>query len=166
MPTAKETRQGTPTSGDSPVLVLPSEIATEIFAHCVPAHLDSVGQPDLNAVPLLLDRICSSRHSIAQGSPKLWNVLKLNRAEITAMLIEAWLSHAQALLLTLEVKAREYNWDEDEEWDTVYVIPIFKCHSLTWHEVTLVLCQWLQQLRLNFATTLYIMKINFLCKLL
>jgi hypothetical protein len=71
MPTDNETEQATLSSGSSPILALPAEITTQIFTHCVPDRLDLVGQPDPNAAPLLLGRICSSWRSIAEGSPEL-----------------------------------------------------------------------------------------------
>ncbi|KAJ7850379.1 hypothetical protein B0H14DRAFT_3137652 [Mycena olivaceomarginata] len=125
-----QTEQAAPSSGGSPILALPSEITTEIFTHCVPDASD-------------FD--CSWR-SIAAGSPELWKVLKIDSSDIPVTLIETWLSRAQALPLSLELKARDYDWDEDDEWDTASVIPILKRHSLTWGEVTLVLP--LQQLYL------------------
>ncbi|KAJ7314742.1 hypothetical protein DFH08DRAFT_894707 [Mycena albidolilacea] len=146
MPTDKETEQAGPSSGGSPILVLPSEITTEIFTYCVPDALDSIGRPDVNAAPLLLGHVCSSWRNIAAGSPELWKVLKIDSSDIPITLIETWLSRAQALPLSLELKARDYDWDEDDEWDTTSVIPILKRHSLTWGEVTLVLP--LQQLYL------------------
>jgi hypothetical protein len=111
--------------------MIPPEITAEIFTHCLP---DSISPPELDAAPLLLERICRDWRTIARDSPELWTSLKIHRSGFPAGLIETWLSRAQTLPLSLVLEVSTW---EDEEWNAAPVVAVFGRHSQTWYDVTL-----------------------------
>ncbi|KAJ6498726.1 hypothetical protein C8R45DRAFT_979650 [Mycena sanguinolenta] len=113
------------------VLTIPPEIAAHIFTHCLP---DSPSPPDPSVAPLLLGRICRDWRNIVQDYPQLWTSLKIDQGHIPVALIETWLSRAQSMVLTLELRVPDL---EDDDWDAAEVATVFKRHSQTWRDITL-----------------------------
>ncbi|KAJ6548573.1 hypothetical protein B0H19DRAFT_1378987 [Mycena capillaripes] len=78
-----------------PILILPVEITTEIFLHCLPSAV----------VPLRLSRVCQQWRDIAYSNPRLWTVMKIgfqtddHRGFHT--FIRDWLLRAGTMALTL-----------------------------------------------------------------
>ncbi|KAJ7476390.1 hypothetical protein B0H11DRAFT_2032149 [Mycena galericulata] len=58
-----------------PVLTLPSEITSQIFVHCLPAH--GRVRPSPRRAPLLLAQICTLWREIAHSTGQLWGSVDL-----------------------------------------------------------------------------------------
>ncbi|KAJ7838815.1 hypothetical protein B0H13DRAFT_2102725 [Mycena leptocephala] len=126
--TVQDPPGGSLVNQNCPILMIPPEITAEIFTHCLP---DSISPPELDAAPLLLERICRDWRTIARDSPELWTSLKIHRSGFPAGLIETWLSRAQTLPLSLVLEVSTW---EDEEWNAAPVVAVFGRHSQTWYD--------------------------------
>ncbi|TDL13964.1 hypothetical protein BD410DRAFT_734684, partial [Rickenella mellea] len=54
----------------SPILRIPTEIASEIFQHCLPD--DEFPRPSVICAPVQLTRVCSAWRTLAIRTPYLW----------------------------------------------------------------------------------------------
>ncbi|KAG2023607.1 hypothetical protein CC2G_001241 [Coprinopsis cinerea AmutBmut pab1-1] len=95
----------------SPILqILPTELVSEIFTHCLPNLGDfspHLPPSDGSICPLLLGSICSSWRQIAWATPSLWTsptlLLCKPKLRIQAELLEEWIGRSGDLTLTLRL---------------------------------------------------------------
>ncbi|KAJ7671011.1 hypothetical protein B0H17DRAFT_197270 [Mycena rosella] len=114
-----------------PVFVLPFEIISEIFLHCLP---DNHTIPDTSQPPLLLGRICSMWRDVALATPKLWASLSIHCTDTADVrLADLWLSRARGYPLRIEVDDHEGEESPNRE----ILLETICRYSAQWQEVTL-----------------------------
>ncbi|KAJ7672388.1 hypothetical protein DFH06DRAFT_1363201 [Mycena polygramma] len=100
-----------------PVLTLPNEIASEIFVHVLPAHLEYPA-PIGPLSPYLLCHICQKWRDIAFTTPGLWSAISLPMSKTMSFLplrstvsfqqqlrlLKTWLKRSGSCLLSIELK--------------------------------------------------------------
>ncbi|KAG1862644.1 hypothetical protein F4604DRAFT_1574444 [Suillus subluteus] len=90
---------------------LPTEVLSQIFAHCLP--VEHRLSPASKAVPMLLTRICRRWREVAVNMPSLWQRLYVGKDwQRAAFCYESWLKRSRGRPLSLELQCHENNWTE------------------------------------------------------
>ncbi|KAJ7174038.1 hypothetical protein C8R43DRAFT_914639 [Mycena crocata] len=101
------------TQNDSPIFLLPPELTSTIFQHCLLEEtLDGnylSNEPSPGHAPLLLTQICSQWREICIATPELWASFTFRRG--TPELLQTWLSRAGSYPLSFAL-------DSTSETDT------------------------------------------------
>ncbi|KAJ7645987.1 hypothetical protein DFH06DRAFT_1332926 [Mycena polygramma] len=97
------------TALNSPILLLPPEITTAIFEHCLPPHPRqhrSFKQPwpSPGEAPLLLGQICRQWREISLNTPTLWQIIAFDDT-MSVELLKVWLSRTRGRPLYLDIAA-------------------------------------------------------------
>ncbi|KAF9267979.1 hypothetical protein L218DRAFT_894330 [Marasmius fiardii PR-910] len=92
----------------SPIKLLPAEIMSEIFLHCLPNQI--FVRPSPSEAPLLLTQVCRGWKEITLSTPSLWSsiavtVYKTHSTPHTS-LIENWIARSKVHPLTFEIDER------------------------------------------------------------
>ncbi|KAJ7823514.1 hypothetical protein B0H14DRAFT_1311188 [Mycena olivaceomarginata] len=94
-------------SDESPVFMVPSEIASEIFIHFLPAYPQC---PPLTGIlsPTTLTHICRKWREIAISTPALWRAISLmaynGPSEKQAQISDLWLQRSCACPLSISIR--------------------------------------------------------------
>ncbi|KAG7089361.1 hypothetical protein E1B28_011051 [Marasmius oreades] len=110
----------------SPIRLLPAEIISEIFFHCLPDQLFI--RPSPCEAPLLLTQVCRNWRETAFSTPRLWSSIAVTvhktRSHPHPSLIENWImrSKAQPLAFELDVRLRLEDTAENKSLITGAII--------------------------------------------
>ncbi|KAJ7186705.1 hypothetical protein C8R46DRAFT_278256 [Mycena filopes] len=101
----QSTIQGLLAAVTYPVLTLPPEITSIIFAECVADALSSADsqQPDPREAPLLLTYVCSAWRDIALSNTGLWDSIRTSLDGSSRALVETYLRRAGRRPLSLDI---------------------------------------------------------------
>ncbi|TDL14548.1 hypothetical protein BD410DRAFT_191451 [Rickenella mellea] len=99
----------------APILLIPCEITSEIFQHCLPE--DGFPRPSVKCAPTQLSRVCSTWHNLAIRTPRLWPKIFLctspqdggdPKRSLTAIshvkALEVWMTRATPFLLSVHLR--------------------------------------------------------------
>ncbi|KAJ7756703.1 hypothetical protein B0H16DRAFT_1538749 [Mycena metata] len=87
-----------------PVLTLPNEITSRIFAACLPS--DGHVRPSRSAAPLLLAQICRHWREVALWTCQLWSSIYEHGSDGSVLLLETWSTRAKGHPLSLTFHGR------------------------------------------------------------
>ncbi|KAJ7165753.1 hypothetical protein C8R46DRAFT_996841 [Mycena filopes] len=88
-----------------PVLTLPNEITSRIFAHCLP---NGPVRPAPHTAPLVLAQICQHWRAVALSTCELWSSIDLVAPyrDSASAVVKSWLARAKFHPLSLKLDAR------------------------------------------------------------
>lgn len=98
----------------APVEMLPLEMLSEIFCHCLD-HSETYMSPHRNRAPLLLTRVCRSWRRCAITTPALWTSLRLyspfteHQYRSLVSLADLWLQRSGARPLSLSLTIPDHH---------------------------------------------------------
>ncbi|KAJ7279645.1 hypothetical protein C8J57DRAFT_1175486 [Mycena rebaudengoi] len=122
-----------------PILTLPSEIASEIFLHFIPAYPE---RPDPCGIesPTRLGQICRSWREIAFSTPQLWRAIKLDLDQTPSThilqldILSTWLVRSKNSPLSTSMKYARY-----AKADLAPFIVEITRHAWRWEHIELLL---------------------------
>ncbi|KAJ7680022.1 hypothetical protein B0H17DRAFT_1077141 [Mycena rosella] len=118
------------------VFLLPPEITSIIFRHCLPSPPNGSGHryPSPHDAPLLLTQICRQWREFCLDTPDLWAsiALKDGCGAGSVQLLKQWLSHSRNRPLTIALEVKDVTRAGELMGDI-----LLHCHR--WEDVSLSL---------------------------
>ncbi|KAJ7023471.1 hypothetical protein C8F04DRAFT_1011464 [Mycena alexandri] len=123
-----------------PVLILPSEIVSQIFVHFLPAYPETPPMIGPSS-PNVLGQLCRKWRDIALGTPVLWRVITLSlrngmRIHQKLRLLESWLQRSRSCLLSINIDIGGDSGNVDQELLAHFILAI-AVHSGRWEHLRL-----------------------------
>lgn len=118
----------------APIRRLPTELLSEIFAHCLPNKRFVTPSP--TSAPLFLGQVNALWRNIAISTPKLWSSMEIShelcKPDRLFPLMETWIARAKGRPLSLSIKGGMLSAESPQ---ARWLVALFQQHTTRWQHL-------------------------------